>query len=158
MATLRISHSRRWASPSSLVSAANIADPTDPIDFVYTIDANPEAWLVAGQRRAHFTATEDQEHEWPIVLIPLRPGNMLLPNVDIRPRIKAKADKGKGSADAQVEILNCETDCLSFGDAVMVVQDVRSSTVGVGEMGVGGVRNVVWLESSGLGGDVSTST
>ncbi|EMD59427.1 hypothetical protein COCSADRAFT_41278 [Bipolaris sorokiniana ND90Pr] len=150
MATLRISHTRRWASPSSLVSAANLNDPTDPIEFVYTIDANPEVWLVAGQRRAHFTATEDQEHEWPIVLIPLRPGNTLLPNVEIRPRIKARPEKGK-SDTGDVEILNCETDNLSFADAVVVAQDVRSSTVGVGDMGMGSMRGVVWLESSGLG-------
>ena len=51
----------------------------------------------------------------------------------------------------QAEILNCETDNLSFGDAVMVVQDVRSSTVGVGDMGAGSARSVVWLESSGAG-------
>lgn len=149
MTTLRISHTRRWASSTSLVSAANLDDPTDPIDFVYTIDAHPDVWLVAGQRRAHFSATEDQEHEWPIVLIPLRPGNTLLPNIDIRPRIKPKADKAR--ADEQVEILNCETDNLSFGDAVVVVQDVRSSTVGVGDMGAGSLRSVVWLESSGAG-------
>lgn len=147
MTTLRISHTRRWASYASLVSAANLDEPTDPIDFVYTIDAHPDVWLVAGQRRAHFSATEDQEHEWPIILIPLRPGNTLLPNIDIRPRLKPKADKGE-----QAEILNCETDNLSFGDAVMVVQDVRSSTVGVGDMSVGGARSVVWLESSGLEG------
>ncbi|RAR02353.1 tmem1 family protein [Stemphylium lycopersici] len=150
MTTLRISHSRRWASPSSLVSAANLTEPTDPIDFVYTIEANPDVWLVAGQRRAQFSATEDQEHEWPIVLIPLRPGNTLLPNVEIRPRIKAKADKGKDAAEGESEILNCETDLLSYGDAVVVVQDVRTSTVGVGDMGVGSQRHVVWLESSGM--------
>lgn len=153
MATLRISHTRRWASPSSLVSAANLDDPTDPIDFVYTIDANPDVWLVAGQRRAHFSATEDQVHEWPIVLIPLRPGNTLLPNIDIRTRIKPKAEKSKssgGPGDGQAEILNCETDNLSFGDAVMVMQDVRSSTVGVGDMAAGSLRSVVWLDSSGL--------
>lgn len=150
MATLRISHTRRWASPSSLVSAANLNDPTDPIDLVYTIDANPEVWLVAGQRRAHFTATEDQEHEWPIVLVPLRPGNTLLPNVEIRPRIKPRPEKEAKSDGGDVEILNCETDNLSFADAVVVAQDVRSSTVGVGDMGMGSMRGVVWLDSSGL--------
>lgn len=151
MTTLRICHTRRWASPSSLVSAANLSDPTEPIDFVYTIDANPEVWLVAGQRRAYFTATEDQEHEWPIVLIPLRPGNTLLPHVEIRPRIKPKVvDKEKGGAQEVAEILNCETDCLSYGDAVVVAEDVRCSTVGVADMGVGPHRNVVWLESSGM--------
>jgi hypothetical protein len=149
MTTLRISHTRRWASPSSLLSAANLTDVSEPIDFVYTIDANPEVWLVAGQRRAHFTAGEDEEHEWPIMLIPLKPGNTLLPNVDIRAKIKPKEeDKGKSDI-TETEILNCETDYLSYGESVVVVPDVRSSTVGIGDMSVGSPRSVVWLESSG---------
>jgi hypothetical protein len=149
MTTLRISHTRRWASPSSLLSAANLTEVSEPIDFVYTIDANPEVWLVAGQRRAHFTAKEDEEHEWPIMLIPLKPGNTLLPNVDIRAKIKPK-EEGKGkSGIVEADILNCETDYLSYGENVVVVSDVRSSTVGIGDMGVGSPRSVVWLESSG---------
>ena len=140
--TLRISHTRRWASPSSLISAANLTDVTEPIDFVYTIDANPDTWLIAGQRRAHFTAREDEQLEWPIMLIPLKPGNALLPSIDIRAKVKPKED-------GETEILNCETDCLSYGESVMVVPDVRSSTVGIGDMGLGSPRSVVWLESSG---------
>ncbi|KAF1829879.1 hypothetical protein BDW02DRAFT_508914 [Decorospora gaudefroyi] len=149
MATLRISHTRRWASPASLLSAANITQADEPIEFVYTIDANPDIWLIAGQRRAHFTAKEDQEHEWPIMLIPLKPGNTLLPNVEIRAKIKPKEE---GKAQGEADILNCETDYLSHGECVAVVPDVRSSTVGIGDMGAVGSRNVVWLESSGLGG------
>jgi len=149
MTTLRISHTRRWASPSSLLSAANLTEVSEPIDFVYTIDANPEVWLVAGQRRAHFTAKEDEEHEWPIMLIPLKSGNTLLPNVDIRAKIKPKEEEKGKSSTTEAEILNCEIDYLSYGESVMVVPDVRSSTVGVGEMSVGRPRSVVWLESSG---------
>jgi hypothetical protein len=148
MTTLRISHTRRWASPSSLLTAANLTEISEPIDFVYTIDANPEVWLVAGQRRAHFTAKEDEQYEWPIMLIPLKPGNTLLPNVDIRAKIKPKEEKGKPS-NTEAEILNCETDYLSYGESVMVVPNVRSSTVGIVDMSVGSPRSVVWLESSG---------
>ncbi|CAN9357083.1 unnamed protein product [Alternaria sp. RS040] len=149
MTTLRISHTRRWASPSSLLSAANLTEVSEPIDFVYTIDANPEVWLVAGQRRAHFTANEDEEHEWPIMLIPLKTGNTLLPNVDIRAKIKPKEEEKGKLGIVEADILNCETDYLSYGENVAVVSDVRSSTVGIGDMGVGSPRSVVWLESSG---------
>jgi hypothetical protein len=153
MTTLRISHTRRWASPSSLISAANLSQVKEPIDFVYTIDANPDTWLIAGQRRAHFTAKEDEEHEWPIMLIPLRPGNALLPNVDIRTKIKPKEDvKVQGGAETgagEAEILNCETDYLSYGESVVVIPDVRSSTVGIGDMVLGSQRSVVLLESVG---------
>lgn len=142
MTELCIKHTRRWGSPSSLTSLANLSSPDDAIDFVYTVEANPDVWLIAGQRRAQFAAKEDEEHKAQIVLIPLRSGNVLLPNVEIRAKIAPKADQRDSG-----EELNCETDYLSYGESVMVVPDVRSSTVGVGEMGAS--RSAVWLESVG---------
>ncbi|KAK1912404.1 hypothetical protein P3342_010005 [Pyrenophora teres f. teres] len=129
-ATLRISHTRRWATPSSLLSAAGIDTATDPIDFYYTIDANPDVWLVAGPRRAQFSAKEDEVMEWDIVLIPLRAGNALMPNVEVRAKIRPKDEGAKKAEDA--EPMNCETDYLSYGDTVFVVPDVGASTVGIG--------------------------
>lgn len=151
LAELCIKHTRRWGSPASLLSAANLSSSSDPIEFVYTVEANPESWLVAGQRRAHFTAKEDQEHSFPIMLVPLRAGTMLLPNVEIRARIPPKDEKRRQSVAGNTggndgeEQLNCETDYLSYGDCVMVVPDVRSSTVGIGEMG--SPKSAVWLEA-----------
>ncbi|KAF9700961.1 hypothetical protein EKO04_000152 [Ascochyta lentis] len=146
-ATLRISHTRRWASPASLIAAANLDSADGPIEFVYTLDAAPDQWLVAGQRRALFTAVEDEAKEFTIMLIPLKAGNALLPSADIRARIKPKEkDDGKGGEE---EILSCETDYLSYGESVMVVPDVRSITVGVGDMSLGSPRSVVWLEGVG---------
>lgn len=156
MTTLRISHTRRWALPSSLISAANLSSASDPIDFVYTIDANPETWLIVGQRRAHFAAHEDETLEWPIMLIPLKPGSTLLPNVEIRAQIKPKEEVMAGAkeavaatAAAEEQVMNCETDYLSYGESVMVVPDLRSSTVGVSDMSLGSPKSVVWLESTG---------
>lgn len=81
------------------------------------------------------------------MLIPLKAGNTLLPSVDIRARIKPKEQEdGKSSEE---ENLNCETDYLSYGESVMVVPDVRSSTVGIGEMSLGSPRSVVFLEGVG---------
>lgn len=120
---------------------AKLSSPDDPIEFVYTLEANPDVWLVAGPRRAHFTVKEDEEHKAQIMLIPLRSGNALLPNVDIRARIPPKEQQKEESGDQ----LNCETDYLSYGDCVVVVPDVRSSTVGIGEMA--SPRSAVWLES-----------
>jgi hypothetical protein len=134
-ATLRISHTRRWASPPT--------SPSLPIEFIYTLEGSPDTWLIAGQRRGHFSAHEDQVHEWPISLIPLKPGVTLLPNVDIRMR----PDKTKEDAE-----VNCEIDYLSYGETVTVVPDVKRSTVGVGDMNKGRETSVVWLESAGVGG------
>lgn len=146
-ATLSLSHTRRWASSTSLVSAANLTSAEDPIDFVYTLDASPDQWLIAGQRRALFTVAEDEVKQFTIMLIPLKAGNALLPSVDIRPRIKPREKvESKTSED---EILNCEIDYLSYGESLIVVPDVSSSTVGIGDMSLGSPRSVVWLEGAG---------
>jgi hypothetical protein len=145
---LRISHTRHWASPTSLVSAANLSSPDDSIDFTYTLEANHDTWLIAGQRKAHFSAREGEVHEWPILLIPLKPGVALLPNVVITAHPKTSKDDNDGKADS----LNCETDYLSYGETVTIVPDVRSSTVGIGDMAAGKAREVVWLERTGVGG------
>jgi hypothetical protein len=153
MSELRIKHTRRWGSSASLIAAANLSSPSEPIEFVYTVEANPETWLVAGQRRAHFTTKEDEEHKFPIMLIPLKAGTTLLPNVEIRARVKPKGDDKRQSVAGSVasgdgeEQLNCETDYLSYGECIMVVPDVRSSTVGIGEMGSS--RSAIWLEAEG---------
>jgi hypothetical protein len=146
-ATLRISHTRRWAPTTSLLAAANLKSASEPIEFVYTLDATPEQWLVAGQRRAQFYTTEDEVKEFQIMLIPLKAGNALLPGVEIRARVKPK-EKEDGQSGEE-EVLNVETDCLTYGESVMVVPDVRSSTVGIGDMSLGSPRSVVWLEGVG---------
>jgi len=154
LAELSIRHTRRWGSPSSLIDLANISSPTDPIDFVYTIEANPDIWLIAGQRRAHFTARDNEECKCQVMLVPLKVGNILLPNIEIRPKVTPKdADKrlsgqsqGQGHVEEE-EQLNCETDYLSYGECVMVIPDVKSTTVGIGEMGSS--KSAVWLESTG---------
>ncbi|KAF1363866.1 hypothetical protein EJ07DRAFT_151952 [Lizonia empirigonia] len=142
-ATLRISHTRRWASPTSLASAANLASASDPIDFTVTLDAPPDTWLVAGPRRALFSAAEDELREFRLTLVPLKTGTALLPGVDIRARVKPRERE-----DVE-EGLSCETDYRGFGECVVVVPDVRRSTVGVGEMGLGSPRSVIWLEGVG---------
>lgn len=143
MAELRIKHTRRWAgSPESIKSAARIPDASDAIDFVYDVEANPDIWLVAGQRRAHFSARENELLTFPIMLLPMRSGNLLLPTVDIRPKVTTHpATAGQPAEDA----LTSETDYLTHGEAVMVIPDLQSTTVGIHRMGPGSAA--VLLES-----------
>ncbi|KAF2118959.1 TMEM1 family protein-like protein [Lophiotrema nucula] len=151
MTELSIKHTRRWGSPDTFIKAAGLSSPEDAIEFVYSIEANPEYWLVAGQRRAHFTAKEDEQRTFPILLVPLNPGYILLPNVEIRARIPPKPEQQRqgggtgGDDDVEGEQLNCETDYLSNGECIMVVPDMRSATVGIGDMGRAG--STIWLES-----------
>lgn len=81
------------------------------------------------------------------MLIPLKVGNVLLPNVEIRARPNPKEEDKRKSGASKMggeEELNCETDYWSYGECVVVIPDVRSSTVGIGEIGSRGV----WLEST----------
>tara|TARA_R110002003_G_scaffold141_30_gene13112 strand:+ start:24313 stop:24573 length:261 start_codon:yes stop_codon:yes gene_type:complete len=84
--------------------------------------------------------------DWPVLLVPLKPGTALLPNVLIAASPKTKVDGGKDG------VLNCETDYQSYGETVTVVPDVRASTVGIGDGGAGRAGEVVWLERMGVGG------
>jgi hypothetical protein len=152
MAELRIKHTRRWAGSSeSLKSAARISDANDPIDFVYDIEANPDVWLVAGQRKSHFSAREDELHTFPIMLLPMRSGNLLLPTVDIRPKATPSPIQQDATPQAAEEILTCETDYLTHGEAVMVIPDLRSTTVGMNRLGPGAATVLLESEARGEG-------
>ncbi|PNS13887.1 hypothetical protein CAC42_1378 [Sphaceloma murrayae] len=74
-ATLTISFTTRWSStPSS---------PTDKKTLTFTIPDTPDSWLLAGPSTATFTATEDETTSFPLLLIPLVPGTLTLPSVEV---------------------------------------------------------------------------
>jgi trafficking protein particle complex subunit 10 len=82
-AELRIKHTRHWDSAGSTPSSK-------PLEFVYDIHANQELWLVAGKKRVHFSAVENETQIFPVLLLPLRAGHLLLPTVEIRPFVVTK--------------------------------------------------------------------
>ncbi|KAI9819800.1 MAG: hypothetical protein M1832_003875 [Thelocarpon impressellum] len=84
VAELQIRHTRTWDSEEA--SAARDSPPADArFDFVYEIQANADHWLVGGQRRVHFSAGENEMRKFPVMLMPLRPGHLLLPGLEISP-------------------------------------------------------------------------
>ncbi|KAL1306481.1 hypothetical protein AAFC00_005176 [Neodothiora populina] len=120
IADLRITHTRRWATASPLVSSRtssasrfNEQDQQDdePSNFVYSLRDPTETWLIGGQRRAHFSfdgisslpstpkdeikeqegGEEREEKHFSIILIPLKPGTHLLPSIDIVPMLPPPA-------------------------------------------------------------------
>jgi trafficking protein particle complex subunit 10 len=126
-ATLTLRHTRRWDSPASLKTTVSRSSPT-ALEFMYEIDAPPDTWLIGGQRRARFTAAEDEAKSWVIVLIPLRTGRLLLPSVDV----KALNDGGSGGGGYEDDVA-CETDYVGFSTAVLVVGNVGRTTVAMKE-------------------------
>ncbi|KAI9849404.1 MAG: hypothetical protein M1838_000147 [Thelocarpon superellum] len=79
-ARLRMTHSRDWGE-----GRARSREDAGALEFVYEIHASPDQWLVGGQKKAHFTAKEEDEQVFPLLLVPLRPGHLLLPTVEVHP-------------------------------------------------------------------------
>ncbi|KAI9716575.1 MAG: hypothetical protein M1812_005306 [Candelaria pacifica] len=173
-AELQIQHTRCWDTTSN---------PTDTtLEFSYEIHANPETWLIGGQRRAHFTTKENELQTFPIMLLPLRAGHLLLPTIDLKPSIprpqpltnqsstsssttkntttskptnttqrttsssspSSDNNKNKNSPNQSnplpppPQIITCETEFKNQSQVVIVIKDVKSTTVSLDPGGLGG--------------------
>ncbi|OBZ90744.1 Trafficking protein particle complex subunit 10 [Choanephora cucurbitarum] len=60
-------------------------DPTQASNdaFFYDIDVDYDNWLLSGKRRLRFISKPDQVMEFPLSLVPLKTGNLLLPSVRV---------------------------------------------------------------------------
>ncbi|EOD42867.1 putative tmem1 family protein [Neofusicoccum parvum UCRNP2] len=139
-ATLRIKHTRKWDDAATLAKTANLADPSDPVSFVYEVETDPNVWLLGGARRVQFEAREGEVRAFPLTLIPLREGYpRWLPAVSIRPVAKEDAEKesrdASRSREREMPHITCEMDLISQHACVQVVPDWKSVTVGVGVFG-----------------------
>jgi hypothetical protein len=122
-AQLSIVHTRRWDSPNVFESLSQ--SPDGPLDFAFELDAPPDTWLIAGQRRTKFAAKENEALTWDILLMPLKAGRIFLPSVEVRL-------VGTGT-----EELGCDTFYESMGETVVVINDVGSTTVGLQDTPMG---------------------
>ncbi|KAI9785522.1 MAG: hypothetical protein M1839_009263 [Geoglossum umbratile] len=176
VAELHIKHTRVWDTGKVNATLQPLAEPQisgadAPLEFVYEIHGNPDQWLIGGRRRVRFMAKENELQKFPIVLLPLRPGHLLLPTVDIRPFVhqpiptddeEATTDQERPptqappamSPDAPGQWLSplaagntlprhnsprsetpatvtCETDYRNQGETILVLPNVKSTTVGL---------------------------
>ncbi|KAH0538372.1 hypothetical protein FGG08_005021 [Glutinoglossum americanum] len=177
VAELHIKHTRVWDTGKVNALLQNSAEPRQsgadaPLEFIYEIHANPDQWLIGGRRRVQFAARENELHKFPITLLPLRPGHLLLPTVDIRPFVlqpnpdneEALIDQTRTAAqpspavslsasgqrlgpiaaagnalshqgspqspgETETPTITCETDCRNQGEAILVLPNVKSTTV-----------------------------
>ncbi len=140
-AELQIQHTRQWADPGSRVDAA--------LEFGFEVHASPDTWLIGGQRKAHFRAkvrivpdprcagalTPPQEHEtlrFPLLLVPQQKGHLLYPSVDISTSSGPHGAHQPG-AEGRVELPppSSEIDYRNQGETLLVVPDLRRTTVGI---------------------------
>lgn len=132
-AELHLRHTRRWASRSTTRETQSDSELT----FSYEILANPELWLVGGRRRGNFSATteEGRSSVFRVMLLPQRPGCLLLPGVDVK--TFATGD-GEGDDDGvlgdgeQRRLVLCEVDYRNHGETVVVSPDLSKTTVSLG--------------------------
>ena len=123
-ARLQIKQTRLWDSNPRPI----------PLDFVYELSAPESAWLIGGQRRAHFTAAQNTTQTFSVVLVPLRTGHLLLPHLDIR-------FAGQGSTGVVSEL-----EYQSYGESVQVVADVKGTTVKIDRVGPLGAVSVLGVQ------------
>lgn len=142
MARLSIQHTRQWEDRNLLKSTANLANADEALNFVLEVKANPDVWLVGGQRRAQFSCTEGEIKIFSIIMIPLQAGRLLLPSVEVRPQLSPRQYPNapeRTETPASPHLLNreprgqdvpftCDLDYQSRGETVTVLSDRQSTT------------------------------
>ncbi|KAL6236941.1 hypothetical protein BDW75DRAFT_205222 [Aspergillus navahoensis] len=153
-AELRLSYTRRWCSPDQRENADG------PLEFSYELHAHPDLWMVGGRRRGNFTASEGETKTFAIMLLAQKAGHLLLPGLEIRsfvplpvqsPSTSAATVAGAGtvagpgtpglgpgqSVQVQRRPIGCEVDYRNHGETVLVLPDLRATTVSLAGGGQG---------------------
>ncbi|KAJ5166804.1 uncharacterized protein N7482_005585 [Penicillium canariense] len=150
-AELYLRHTRRWCSP------ANQEHAGQPLECSYELHANPELWLLGGRRRGNFLAREGETTRFTVLLLPQKPGHLLLPGLEIRtftpalpqPPVSPLATDpvtGALAGPAQRQSIACEVDYRNHGETVLVLPDLRKTTVSLSASGSPGGSS--WLVDS----------
>ncbi|KAK6523228.1 hypothetical protein TWF694_006120 [Orbilia ellipsospora] len=109
-----------------------------------------EEWLINGRRRGVFEYTfppeacgEDdleEEVEFGLLLVALKPGFLLLPGIEVRalPYVPLDTSVTVGDEGEDNYTVTCETDYRSASEGCLVVSEVEEKVVKVDEGGIGG--------------------
>jgi hypothetical protein len=165
-ASLEIKSTRIWDSTSPTEKKSSQAvggvPEIDDIDFFYDVSAPQDTWLIGGKRRGHFRIPYSKDEappqrlSFPIVLIPMKEGNLPYPHLEIKPSSIPKSaatdarsgsngpappDDQAGKADA----ITCETDYKNIGETIRVISNARKTTV---SLDASGPQGGAWLLES----------
>ena len=114
--------------------------------FAFELDMPPDTWLVGGRRQARFKARAGEVVRFPILLVPQRPGRLLLPGVEVHPAIGLSESDGP---DAMRE--GCPVDYVSQGETVLVFPGRREVGVWIGTQPSGEGWSVAKVEGREVG-------
>ncbi|KAJ5865714.1 hypothetical protein N7534_000267 [Penicillium rubens] len=131
VAELCLRHTRRWCSPATRENA------DQPLECSYEIHANPDQWQIGGRRRGNFLARDGASTRFTVLLLPQKPGHLLLPGVEIRtflppapqPPTSPPAADAAGSMAPARRSIPCEVDYRNHGETVLVLPDLKKTTV-----------------------------
>ncbi|RHZ64306.1 putative TMEM1 family protein [Aspergillus thermomutatus] len=152
-AELVLRHTRRWSSPETRENAGGT------LEFSYEIHANPELWLIGGRRRGNFVASENETQTFAVMLLPQKAGHLLLPGLEIKSYVPAAPPSpatttsqpgnpaAGGAPFLQRRQIPCEIDYRNHGETVLVLPDLRQTTVSLSPAGGGG-NGGAWLINS----------
>lgn len=148
-AELRLHHTRRWCSPAHQEATSH---SDGALEFTYDLHANPEQWLIGGRRRGNFLAREGTVTTFAVMLLPQKSGHLLLPSLEIKAFVPSSSSgasgntgvtspppaptSGSGSSAPQAppsslqrRQIACEVDYRNHGEALLVLPDLRKTTV-----------------------------
>ncbi|KAL8720330.1 MAG: hypothetical protein Q9225_002792 [Loekoesia sp. 1 TL-2023] len=106
----------------------------DEFDITYELQASPDIWLIGGQRKAYFSAKNAEARRFPIVLLPQKTGLLQYPSLEVR--VTQPQGNERQSADAETiskEIIASEVDYLNQAESILIIPNLRSSTIRRGE-------------------------
>ena len=87
-----------------------------PLESYYEIQADPDRWLIGGQKKAHFSARDGERKVFALVLYPQTTGYLMYPSISVN------------LVSKESEIL-CDTNDETRAESFLVVQDRISTTV-----------------------------
>lgn len=135
-AELCLRHTRRWCPPAQQEYAGQ------PLECSYELHANPDFWLLGGRRRGNFLARDGETTRFTVLLLPQKPGHLLLPGLEIRtfgPPSAAPLPTSPATDAAAVPVqrrpVPCEVDYRNHGETMLVLPDLRKTTVSLSASG-----------------------
>ncbi|KAK9333732.1 trafficking protein particle complex subunit 10 [Lipomyces starkeyi] len=90
------------------------------IEFAYEVMAVSDTWIVSGKRKGHFIIS-DKAITLPLMILPIRHGNLLLPTIEVRP------------SQRQHEQITAEIEYKNNAESVLVLPEVSNVVLAVGE-------------------------
>ncbi|KAJ5091696.1 hypothetical protein NUU61_006566 [Penicillium alfredii] len=147
-AELCLRHTRRWCSPAAQEHAGQ------PLECSFELHVNPDLWLLGGRRRGNFIARDGDTTRFTVLLLPQKSGHLLLPGLEIRTFVPSTSPLSPSSAAPEPPAtgapihrhsIPCEVDYRNHGETILVLPDLRKTTVSLAAAGGGGGS---WLVDS----------